>query len=900
MYHRNTDPRKRFIRTQIGNNKINPRKLIEDEEGEYWESPQHQKELLDYARRKANGRNVSVNLDDSARTASIQKHPHKDEFQINIPTRTLDNPTSYFTDEEFHTTIHYAWILHEIGHYLYSDLSSIKDELEKTEAHINDKDTNLNTNQLLKLSKFLWNAIEDGFIENELSGENSTYIKERLDFKNQTYIARPSRQIIGSGKEHTVTQALKDKAMDISKYDTGVYRRLVDPDDDSVQFGSDEAEECFFDIEHYADAAIEDGLATKNAEERNRIIFSRIRDLLDALIEHDHFDQEQQESEDNTEQKDDTENDFGSQQSQPSQSQDPQQVRQKKAQVTQQKVQKNNPVKQDDDENNDEQDTGQEDDEDQSAEKDEEQGDGDETSNGDGSNSEQNESGEEEQNTSETDNGDQSDSEDENKDEDNTGGTGGENDEEEQNTETDTEGGSTGEEQDENGDENESDGTDSESTDGDTDSEDNDQVDNQQGTGQQNLFQYEENDTEDDTDEDSSVDSDEDENESEQENTENNNPDGSEGEDTEDDSDEEEHREGDSTTTEEDDSTDEEESNGTDGDTQEDSQEDEEEFIEPEGTPSDPAINNEPYEPRNTFVENEKKQQRDNEYEQNAQKQELEEELEEFLNQLDTETNSPSDSSAPGDIDEIDINVTPSAIEDSERWDEAEQNKHYAVPELKKQLMESRRDNVKRGVRSGRLDSKRISQIGAKQLNVMERRESGDEKKYKVIVVLDRSGSMSGKRIELAERALAEFGLALEELNIEVCVMDMYGDRAAIVSPFSQPMEESKDQIMSRETAGGTPLTDAITLAKQRVQHEAHDVIPLLISITDGNPDNPDDYKDIIETIRFPVLGITINERHSGPNTITSENEFYDAHTTVGSSEQLTRSLEDLILQINF
>jgi len=183
----------------------------------------------------------------------------------------------------------------------------------------------------------------------------------------------------------------------------------------------------------------------------------------------------------------------------------------------------------------------------------------------------------------------------------------------------------------------------------------------------------------------------------------------------------------------------------------------------------------------------------------------------------------------------------------------------------------------------------------------MKQRDPGNKKKYSVIVVLDRSGSMGGKKIDIAESAIAQYALAMEDLGIEVCIMDMYQNTARVISPFGVDIEMSKGDLMSNETGGGTPLSDAVEIARKRMAHS--DQYPIMISVTDGRPRHPDQYKEELNKAHMDVMGITIDPgtrfNDSGPRN-GSQDQYYDIHTYVNSEDELQEQLEKMTMQIPF
>lgn len=331
---------------------------------------------------------------------------------------------------------------------------------------------------------------------------------------------------------------------------------------------------------------------------------------------------------------------------------------------------------------------------------------------------------------------------------------------------------------------------------------------------------------------------------------------------------------------------------------------DDEMEIEPDNgdSPTPPGVGEDPYEPHPDLIENESDRLDQEERELQQELHEAEQELKQFMEAMSGDESG--DGAAGGGLGEVQFNIDPDGTTNSPRWSDAKQSYKRVARLLAKQLKESRRDSWNRGQRSGQLDSKRLHGIPAKRLDVMKRRNPGDKKKYAVIIVLDRSGSMNGKEIELAEAAIARFALAMQGLDIDVCIIDMHNNTPRIISPFGVDVESCKGDLMSKQTGGGTPLSDAIVLARERMRRSSKH--PILISVTDGRPNDPDRYMDELSECYMPVMGITVDPKASTATrsaavaTDGGQSRFYDVHTTVGSQEELERQLEKMTLQITF
>jgi Mg-chelatase subunit ChlD len=86
----------------------------------------------------------------------------------------------------------------------------------------------------------------------------------------------------------------------------------------------------------------------------------------------------------------------------------------------------------------------------------------------------------------------------------------------------------------------------------------------------------------------------------------------------------------------------------------------------------------------------------------------------------------------------------------------------------------------------------------------------GGEKRYALVLVLDRSGSMRNG----------------EPPKIEVAIVDFVDGHARLVKPFSVETRHVQAGLLDADCGGGTPLADALELARQLV--EGHRDEPLI------------------------------------------------------------------------
>lgn len=240
---------------------------------------------------------------------------------------------------------------------------------------------------------------------------------------------------------------------------------------------------------------------------------------------------------------------------------------------------------------------------------------------------------------------------------------------------------------------------------------------------------------------------------------------------------------------------------------------------------------------------------------------------------------------------------------DEERWQTAVSEGNKLAKILRNRLQRERATTVKHGQRSGRLDRGRMMLAERGSTRIFEREEDNDEKDYDAILVVDRSGSMSGNEIMNAEIAAAAMALACEKVGIDTCILGMYNNEAQLSKPFSVDTEKKKENIVragQNQTAGGTPLSDTVYLARKRVQQNS-DKHPFMIVVTDGAPSKPERYREQLDACTFPVLGIYMtNQRHVNSGHHDKDDAMFHRITYVTSGEDLSSSLNNLVQEVLF
>jgi len=286
-----------------------------------------------------------------------------------------------------------------------------------------------------------------------------------------------------------------------------------------------------------------------------------------------------------------------------------------------------------------------------------------------------------------------------------------------------------------------------------------------------------------------------------------------------------------------------------------------------------------------------------------AELQELQRTLErEQKNQLD---NQPGVNGAgPGSVDELTILPQGRKTEQLNiNWDSVEKAAAPVGDTLAKMLRLDQRSRNRRGLSSGTtVDRKLAHRLCQKDPRVFNHRVRGRQKEYFIVLVLDRSSSMvpwdlddnEKSKMEIASQAVARFSVACESLGIDVAIIDFYDDEARLIKPQTVETQFAKDSILNTETAGCTPLADSLSLARSLADQDSKESI--IITMTDGKPDEVDDVIDEIKASHSPICSLTIAtdcENGNPPEKAEQLETEYDQTTTVYDPGMLDRRLDE-------
>lgn len=731
------------------------------------------------ARRMTKEWDITVQINKAHRTAHINME--RDPPCIIISGREFPQPLTDYDPEAWDWLCQRVLNAHESAHERYTNHDDFVTRLD-------DIDT-----QYKSFAKQVWNALEDGAIERQLRERWPNYSILILHFRANLFESgdpgRPNPD--GSGRLISFAEAVVLGCLDNTTYDSHTLRSLVDPDDDTYQFVSEDDRTLFLQILPDLHDAVDDVLTTSHGARRNKRIFEFIDTVLDVLPDADDDGLDDMDSEDGP---GGMPNDADNQMSGSN-------------------------------------DRADELDDDLSGAPDDENDDLDATGSGSVTVPDTDDEDDEDDDGSEE--GDGSD-EPHDETDDGTGAGDGEKDDSDEDTDTATGGGA----EDSNASDDEDDADDTDGSSG--GSEDNDGDDDSDATDEDDDGQEETTDGRDTSEP-------------------------SEGEDDGDDTDED----GESAANDDsDDATDQDQPTRaqgsvddieTDADTQESLAED---------------------------LRREEGETRDNQQESDREAKALADEL---------NTLSKSLSAGSKDLQSTSLEyIDESSLQaDTGLWDEAED-----MAERIKHLLplDDWKDvRVRRHQRRGRLDSSSLHRVVTGSKHIKKQRTRPDDPNLNVVLVLDRSASMSGGKVKTAEMALLAFALALEHHGVDVMVIELYGDTARLACPFTQPLHRRKAALTHGKVSGSTPLSDTLVIARERLKLE-REGINRVIMVTDDEPNDADRYTDVLDTCSFPVAGITI--RPDGKGDGAGSEYYHRSMQAKPDGADLRRAMLDLAREL--
>ena len=226
-----------------------------------------------------------------------------------------------------------------------------------------------------------------------------------------------------------------------------------------------------------------------------------------------------------------------------------------------------------------------------------------------------------------------------------------------------------------------------------------------------------------------------------------------------------------------------------------------------------------------------------------------------------------------------------------DRFNEVEANAERLSEIFKDSLRQKRKNKVHHEQRTGRFDSRRMVQADRGSPRVFKREEEGRDLDYKSYFLLDRSYSMKGQDMVSAEDAVASMMLALEMAEVETELLELHKNDTKLIKTASQKTESNKGNILRGENSasGRTPLGETMKVLSSRIDQSAENTF--VVIVTDGKPNSEEVYLDALESMRVPVLGVSLGDKGL---TQSQRDEHFDFHAQCTYADELKSTLFDL------
>lgn len=205
-------------------------------------------------------------------------------------------------------------------------------------------------------------------------------------------------------------------------------------------------------------------------------------------------------------------------------------------------------------------------------------------------------------------------------------------------------------------------------------------------------------------------------------------------------------------------------------------------------------------------------------------------------------------------------------------------------------LVQASRHKTSHPRRTGRrVDRKALSRIARCDSRIFTSREEKADVNTAVMVLLDRSGSMHGSKIEVARQSVLASALAMEAIDgVSVAAAAFPGvaswDGVVSLTNFGQSPRRTAHKY-GLGSSGGTPLTEALYWAAYQL-HSRPEPRKILIVATDGDPNDGSTTSVAIKRLEdsgVEVLGLGI--LYGGVQ------RYFSEHQTIKSLPELPQAL---------
>lgn len=234
----------------------------------------------------------------------------------------------------------------------------------------------------------------------------------------------------------------------------------------------------------------------------------------------------------------------------------------------------------------------------------------------------------------------------------------------------------------------------------------------------------------------------------------------------------------------------------------------------------------------------------------------------------------------------------------ADRWSTVRRDATLLAQRFRSRLQEQRRDSERSRRHRGSLDRSRLVAAARGQSDIFAQTEEGNSRQYTCVVVLDRSGSMDDKTIVAAEQAALTAAVALESVGVDVAVFDLYDSTVRVVKTTIEEAHNTWDRMLTTRASGGTPLTQALSLARARFTDAEN---PFVIVVTDGLPDDETAYTAALDAATFPVLGVYLTDAdRSGGRAVETDRSYFHQLAVIEDPKRLKTHLQRLAGRVLF
>ncbi|RAW44015.1 hypothetical protein DQW50_16545 [Halorubrum sp. 48-1-W] len=236
-----------------------------------------------------------------------------------------------------------------------------------------------------------------------------------------------------------------------------------------------------------------------------------------------------------------------------------------------------------------------------------------------------------------------------------------------------------------------------------------------------------------------------------------------------------------------------------------------------------------------------------------------------------TETGAGGNGAGPERLDDVVFVPVSDDLVAPGQWSAVEDGAARVAQVLEKELALERQRGTRSGLTAGRYDTRAGHRLAIGDPRVCETPTPGREKRYALVLVLDRSGSMrngSPPKIEVATQAVARLAVAAEGLGIRVAIIDFIDGQARLAKPFAVETRHVQTTLLDTGCGGGTPLAEAIGLARMVVETQRDE--PLIITVTDDRPSDIEAVTRELQASYAPVCSLTI-ATDCDPGTLAPE-----------------------------